>query len=52
MDIGTFAGWNEPDRFPFVERTIMKMMKAPQGDFRDFEAVDAWADSMEARLVA
>jgi menaquinone-dependent protoporphyrinogen oxidase len=52
VDIGTFAGCNEPKRFPFVERTVMKMMKAPQGDFRDFTAVDAWADSVAPRLSA
>ena len=52
VDIGTFAGWNEPTKFPLVERTLMKMMKAPQGDFRDFAAVDAWADEVAPRLGA
>ena len=42
VDIGLFAGWNEPKKFSLVERVIMKAMKAPQGDFRDFAAIDSW----------
>lgn len=41
--VGLFAGWNEPKHFSFIERTILKMMKAPEGDFRDWDAIDAWA---------
>ena len=43
--VGLFAGWNEPTKFSFIERTIMKLMKAPQGDFRDWPAIDEWAAS-------
>lgn len=49
-DIGLFAGWNEPKKFSFIERTIMKMMKAPEGDFRDWDAIDSWADSAAVKL--
>lgn len=42
-DVGMFAGWNEPKHFSFIERTIMKLMKAPEGDFRDWAAIEAWA---------
>lgn len=52
VDIGLFAGWNEPDSFGFGERTIMKLMKAPRGDFRDWDAIDAWAESVAPRLSA
>jgi len=41
--IGLFAGMNQPKVFSLPERLIMKMMKAPEGDFRDYEAVAAWA---------
>lgn len=41
-----FAGWNEPSSFSFVERSVMKLMKAPQGDFRDMDAVAAWTESV------
>ncbi|TDB37932.1 MAG: flavodoxin [Actinobacteria bacterium] len=40
--LGLFAGMNDPKKFSLPERLIMKMMKAPEGDFRDFEAVAAW----------
>jgi len=50
LDIGLFAGWNEPKGFNFLERTILGAMKAPKGDFRDWAAIDAWTDSVAARL--
>lgn len=50
VDIGLFAGMNEPKRFSLPERLVMKAMKAPQGDFRDFEAVSAWADLVAGKL--
>jgi len=50
VDIGLFAGWNEPKRFSFIERTILKMMKAPEGDFRDWAKIDAWAADVAPKL--
>lgn len=50
VDVGTFAGWNEPKSFSLPERMIMKVMKAPVGDFRDWDAIDAWTKSLEAKL--
>jgi menaquinone-dependent protoporphyrinogen oxidase len=50
VDIGLFAGMNEPKRFSLPERLIMKMMKAPEGDFRDMDAVAEWARTMVERL--
>jgi menaquinone-dependent protoporphyrinogen oxidase len=50
VDIGLFAGWNEPKSFTFVERGIMKMMKAPQGDFRDMAAVAEWTGRLAPQL--
>jgi menaquinone-dependent protoporphyrinogen oxidase len=49
LDVAAFAGWNEPKKFAFVERTILKMMKAPIGDFRDMDAVDRWTDAIIAK---
>jgi menaquinone-dependent protoporphyrinogen IX oxidase len=50
VDVGTFAGANDPSKFSFLERTILGLMKAPQGDFRDGHAIQAWtaktADAM------
>jgi menaquinone-dependent protoporphyrinogen oxidase len=50
VDIGLFAGWNEPKKFNFIERTILKMMKSPEGDFRDFGAIGAWAAETAPKL--
>lgn len=50
VEIGVFAGWNEPRRFSFLERTILKLMKAPEGDFRDWAAIEAWAGEVAPRL--
>lgn len=52
IDVGLFAGWNEPKEFSFVERTVLKVMKAPEGDFRDLTAVAAWTESLVPRLSA
>ncbi len=50
LDVGLFAGWNEPKEFSFLERTILKAMKAPQGDFRDWASIDSWADDVSTKL--
>lgn len=50
VDVGVFAGWYEPQRFSFLERTILKAMKAPQGDYRDWTAIDVWAAELSERL--
>lgn len=52
VEVGLFAGMNEPKRFSLPERLILKAMKAPQGDFRDWAAVEAWAQSVAPKLVA
>ncbi|KAF0209404.1 MAG: flavodoxin domain-containing protein [Actinomycetota bacterium] len=50
VDVGLFAGMNVPKTFSLPERLIMKLMKAPEGDFRDFAAVAAWADAVAPKL--
>jgi menaquinone-dependent protoporphyrinogen oxidase len=50
-DIGVFAGWNEPTRFNAVERLVMRIARAPQGDHRDWNAIDGWADAVASQLV-
>jgi menaquinone-dependent protoporphyrinogen oxidase len=50
IDVGVFAGWNEPKKFSLIERVIMKAMKAPQGDFRDFAAIGSWASEVAPGL--
>lgn len=50
VDIGLFAGMNVPKKFSLPERLIMKVMKAPEGDFRDFDAVASWARETAPKL--
>lgn len=51
VDVGLFGGWNEPKAFSFLERTAMKMMKAPVGDFRDWDAIAAWSKDVGPKLM-
>lgn len=50
VDIGLFAGMNDLKRFSLPERLVMKAMKAPQGDFRDFDAIAAWTRATADKL--
>lgn len=50
VDIGLFNGWFEPKEFGLVERTVLKAMKAPQGDHRDWDAIDAWTAGVAPKL--
>jgi menaquinone-dependent protoporphyrinogen oxidase len=45
-----FFGALDPASLGFAERMIVKAVKAPQGDFRDWDAIDAWADEIAAFL--
>ncbi len=49
-DHRTFAGRLDRDRLGFVERTVTRALRAPDGDFRDWEAVRSWADGIAAVL--
>ncbi|HET6351062.1 MAG TPA: flavodoxin domain-containing protein [Coriobacteriia bacterium] len=50
VDIGLFAGWNEPKHQSLLERGVMKVMKAPVGDFRDWNVITLWAESLVAKF--
>lgn len=50
VDTALLAGWFVPERFGFVERSIMKAMKAPAGDHRDMDAVSEWTKGVEPKL--
>lgn len=41
-----FAGAMDLKKLSFPVRLLIKSMKAPQGDFRDMDAVTAWAQSI------
>ncbi|MFH1035094.1 MAG: flavodoxin domain-containing protein [Pseudomonadota bacterium] len=41
--IGTFAGALDYHKLPVLSKTIMQSRGAPEGDFRDWNAIRAWA---------
>lgn len=43
---GMFAGVMEPKKLSLLERMMMKAMKTPVGDFRNWEQINAWAQSL------
>lgn len=46
-----FPGRVNSSDLGWVERTITKMVKAPDGDFRDFDAIRLWAAEVADQLV-
>ena len=46
-----FAGAVLKDTLPFLLRQMLKMMDTPEGDFRDWEAIAAWATDLYPVLV-
>lgn len=44
----TFAGRLERSELTFAEKAMVKMVKAPYGDFRPWAQVRAWADAIDA----
>jgi len=51
VDVGLFAGVMDYNKLPFIFRLMMKAMKSPQGDFRDWEAIRAWAAGVRPALL-
>ncbi len=45
-----FFGALDPGRLSFGERMMAKAIRAPEGDFRDWEAIEAWAASIARNL--
>ncbi len=49
-DHRVFFGALDKDELALGERIIMKAVKAPEGDFRDWDAIAAWADEIADAL--
>ena len=45
-----FAGALDRSKLSFIERTVTKAVHAPEGDFRDWTEIDAWATSIAHQL--
>ncbi len=46
-----FAGRLDRAALSIGERLIIKGVKAPYGDFRDWPAIDAWADGVAVEVL-
>ena len=46
----TFPGRLDKDRLSFGERAMVTAMRAPVGDFRDWDAVRAWGEEIAAQI--
>ncbi|MBN1991990.1 MAG: flavodoxin domain-containing protein [Anaerolineae bacterium] len=49
-DIAVFHGNVNADKLNFIEKWMIKNVKAPVGDFRDWEAITAWAATIADAL--
>jgi len=45
-----FFGVLDHNKLSFPERMVVKAVRAPEGDFRDWQAIDAWAESIARDL--
>lgn len=50
MDIKLFHGDLNMKKLNFFEKLIVKLMKAPQGDFRNWKEIEAWTNSIAEEL--
>jgi menaquinone-dependent protoporphyrinogen oxidase len=50
VDVGVFAGWFRPETLNVLERKIMRIANAPEGDFRDWDAIEGWAIDVAHKL--
>ena len=48
----TFVGKLDSHRLSLGERFVTKMVNAPEGDFRDWDAVRGWADEIAGAMPA
>ena len=51
VDAGLFAGTLAYETVPFLLRLMLKAMKSEEGDFRDWEAIRAWATAIRPTLL-
>ena len=49
-DMVLFHGFLDPGKLNFAEKMLLKAMKAAMGDFRDWDAIAAWAKDIAAQL--
>jgi len=45
-----FAGSLDAGKLNFVERSLTLLLKVPTGDFRDWNAIAAWARTLAGKM--
>jgi menaquinone-dependent protoporphyrinogen oxidase len=50
-DITVFHGMVNPDKLNIFEKWILKNVKSPVGDYRNWEAITAWAEEIATSLM-
>jgi menaquinone-dependent protoporphyrinogen oxidase len=50
-DFAVFAGRLDPAGLTLLERGVMKLVRAPAGDFRDWDLIRAWAERIGQDIV-
>ena len=51
VDVGLFAGAMNYSKLSIPFRLIIKAMKVPEGDFRDWDGIRAWATNLRPMLL-
>jgi menaquinone-dependent protoporphyrinogen oxidase len=51
LGVGLFAGKMDFETLPFPLRWILKAMRQEQGDYRDWDAIKAWAAGVRPALI-
>jgi menaquinone-dependent protoporphyrinogen oxidase len=49
-DITVFHGELDPEKMNFIERTMIKNIKVPTGDYRDWDMISDWATAVAETL--
>ena len=49
-DIAVFHGLVDPARLKTLDKWMINRVKSPIGDFRNWEAIGAWAEGIAAAL--
>ena len=50
QDIAVFHGAVDTEKLSFIEKSMINSVKAPVGDFRDWDAITAWATTIADQL--
>jgi len=52
VDVGLFAGGVDYKKLGFALKLMVKAMKVPEGDFRDWNAIRQWTTNLHPKMAA